>query len=248
MSTINTLLVAVESGRWARLRASDRGRRALGTMSLALWVVVIATTWLALYRDRTPLNLTLLAVLLTLCAVSHLQISALNWSRSWNWRQVTMLLYSSRYLSEVRGVAGREAFLVALESVANGSVPEGAEHSLVLVSIPGLDALRSELGDLGGRKAVENLAKGIKRMTRADDLIGYLGEGRFGVIVANCPMEDREPYLRRLQQQVDVTIADVTKRLDVSARGLDLKSGYALISGDHIGLNAAGWQCAQASE
>ena len=245
MGSINRLVGTVEAGPWPRLRASDRGRRVLGITTLALWVVAIGAMGLALNRNPTPLNSVLFAVLLTLCAVSHLQTSALNWSRTWNWRQAMMLLYSSRYLSEIRGVAGRDAFLVALESVAHRSAPDGAEPALVLVSIPRLTALRSEMGDLGGRKAVENVAKGIKRMTRADDLVGYLGDGRFGVILANCSIEDREQYLRRLPQHVEVTIADVTKSLAVRVDGLDLKPGYAALSGDDVGLDLAGFQGAQ---
>jgi GGDEF domain-containing protein len=242
------LAADAESGPWSRLGVSVRGRRALGIVSLSLWLAAIGATELALYSHHSPLNLTLLVVLLALCAVSHLQIGALNWTRSWNLRQTTMLLYSSRYLSEIRGVAGRDAFIAAFKSLMHDSAPDASHSALILASIPRLEALRSTLGDLGGRKAVENLGQGLKRVTRGDDLVGYLGDGRFGVILANCSDEDSEQYLRRLPRQVDVTVSDVTKWLDVNIDRLDLERGYAIICNSDAVLDAAGVQNALFSQ
>ena len=208
-------------------------------VSLALWVVVLGASALTVDRQPTALNVALLTVLLTLCAVSHLQVSALNWSRSWSWREATMLLYSSRYLSEIRGVAGRDAFLAALEALLKGSERRGPQPSLVLVSIPRLEAVRSAMGDLGGGKAVGELAKSIRRAARADDLVGYLGYGRFGVILTNCSREDQEQFLRRLPQRVAISIGDATERLDLSFRELDLAEGHACITGGEYGVDAS---------
>lgn len=227
MSKSPGVVAPANSGPLARV--FRRGGRALGVTSLALWVAVLLAVDAVCYERPTPANLLLLVVLVALCAVTHLQIRALNWSRAWTWRQATMLLYSSRYLSEVRGVVGRDAFMRLVEASTARPGLKASETALVVVSVRDLDGLRSRLGDLGGRKAVAELASTLRRATRGDDVVGYLGEGAFGVLLPHCSPEQCECYLRRLPEELAVSAGGNTVNVGIDAVASDVREGLALL-------------------
>lgn len=175
-----------------------RRRRVVGLFTLILWILAVGFAYAAHAAQPTTLHGLLLILLLALFVVVHVQATVTAWAVSRDWRRMLALLYSARYLSEVKGLPGREAFLVQLCAEMQASRDGGPACTLVTVRFASLDTIRESFGDQYAHKAVVQLGDRLKRVTRGADLLGYIGEGTFATLLVDCDAAEAQQFVRRV--------------------------------------------------
>ncbi len=178
--------------------AAAKKRRVVGLVTLVLWILATIAAFAAFQAFPTPLHLLVLVLLMALFVVVHLQATLMAWSSSHDSTRMLGLIYSARYLSEVKGMPARQAFLTELDREMHVSRGSGRACTLVVTHFANLEAIREKLGDHVAHKAVEQLGARLERVTRGGDLLGYVGEGVFGTLLVDCSDEESQQFLRRI--------------------------------------------------
>jgi GGDEF domain-containing protein len=180
------------------LDAAARKRRIVGLVTLALWIITTVTMFAGFQVRPTRLNLLGLVLLLALFVVVHIQATLMAWNASHDSTRMLALIYSARYLSEVKGVPARERFLADLDQEMRSSREAGPVCTLVVTRLAELDRIREKFGDHFAQKAVEQLGAHLRRVTRGGDLLGYVGDGAFATLLIDCNGEESEQFRRRI--------------------------------------------------
>jgi len=178
--------------------ATKRRRRVVGLITLTLWIVATIAAGLSVQTDPTPLNGLCLALLLALFVVVHLQATLMAWSASRDSSRMLALVYSARYLSEVKGLPARDTFLAELGREMRTSRADGRPCTLVVTRLAELEKIRNGFGDHFAHKAVEQLGARLARITRRGDLLGYVGDGAFATLLVDCSSDQGQQFLRRI--------------------------------------------------
>lgn len=178
--------------------AAARRRRAFGLVTLVLWVLAMMSAYSAYVARPSGMHTLILVLLMALFVVVHVQATLAAWAASRDWRRMLALLYSARYLSEVKGMPARDAFLLELEREMRASRNGGSACTLVTIRFASLDAIREMAGDRFTHKAVEDLGGRLKRITRGSDLLGYVGDGTFATLLVDCTQGESEQFVRRV--------------------------------------------------
>lgn len=184
--------------------AAARKRRIVGLVTLALWIITTVTMFTAFQVRPTRLNLLVLVLLLALFVVVHVQATLMAWNASHDSRRMLSLIYSARYLSEVKGVPARETFLAELDREMRNSREAGPVCTLVVTRLAALDGIREKFGDHFAQKAVEQLGARLGRVTRGGDLLGYVGDGIFATLLLDCNGEESQQFCRRIPAELPV--------------------------------------------
>lgn len=79
------------------------------------------------------------------------------------------------------GVASRHALLLQLDTI--GELAPTAPLSFLVISVSGLSALEYELGERACTEALKTTAETIAIVTRATDMVGWMSESGFGVVL-----------------------------------------------------------------
>ncbi len=184
--------------------AAAKKRRVVGLVTLVLWILATVSAFLAFQARTTPLQLLILVLLMALFIVVHLQATLVAWSASRDWSRLLALIYSTRYLSEVKGMPARQAFLAELDGEMRISRAGGPACTLVVTRFAALEAECDTLGDHFAHRAVEQLGARLKRVTRGGDLLGYVGEGTFATLLVDCNKEESQQFLRRIPPSLSI--------------------------------------------
>ncbi|MBI5949510.1 MAG: diguanylate cyclase [Chloroflexi bacterium] len=178
--------------------AVDRRSRLFGPASLALWFVAITSLSLAAWRDGSTVTYVTLGVLLALFLVTHLQAGALKRAHDRGLRASISFLYTTRYMTEIRGFADSTTFLADLKHSRDVTRRSGTPSVVVGVWLSNLEEIRDRHGDHLGSNAVTEFSKTLRRITRGDDLAAYLGSGRFAVLLLDCSFDESSQFVRRV--------------------------------------------------
>ncbi len=194
-------LTAVKSNMFER---ASRHRRFFGLVSLGAWFLAFYVVLINGSVRGGYANYLIMGLLILLFIVVNVHIAVLRWTASREWRRALALLYSSTYLSEIRGLPGREAFLVELAREMARSRDGAAPFTLGIVSFESLENIRQQKGEHMARRAIKQLAERVMRATRASDLAAYVEEGRIAVLLTDCLYEDALQFVRRIPCEVAV--------------------------------------------
>jgi len=88
-----------------------------------------------------------------------------------------------------------------------------------------LGEIQEEHGNHVAKKAVIAVARRLRRASRTIDLLGYLGDGRFGTVLLNCSEGERLQFIRRLPAELELSMA----------KGSPLVLKLAVFAGQHDG-------------
>jgi diguanylate cyclase (GGDEF)-like protein len=210
------------------LLVADRRHRAFGLTSLILWFLALTFQWSAVVQTGTTISQVIMFVLITLFLVTHLRIGALMRAHERGLRSTMDFLYSTRYMNEIAGLADARTFLDDLRRSKNTARWFGTPSVVVSVRLANIDEVRDRYGDHVGSKAVRELAKTLRRITRGDDLVAYLGSGRFAIILVDCSFDQSAQFAWRVPASLaaeangePVTLQVEMQRFDVDTTEFD---------------------------
>jgi diguanylate cyclase (GGDEF)-like protein len=123
------------------------------------------------------------------------------------------------------GLLNPAAFLPVLKEAVDSTNSKGLLHSLLNIDLDQLKVINDRFGREAGNTAIKFVANILKDRLRTTDTINYLGEGRFGVLLDQCPLEQG---LRIAESLRDFTS---THTLDWNAEHIEISIsiGMALI-------------------
>ncbi len=209
-------------------RLIDRRSRLFGPTSLALWFSAITFQVTAAWRAGSTVSYLTLGVLLALFFVTHLRFGALRRAHDRGLRSSISFLYTTRYMSEIRGFADGGTFMADLRRSRDLARHSGTPSVVVSVRLANLEEVRGQHGDHMGSKAVGELSKALQRITRGDDLAAYLGSGQFAIMLVDCSFDQSAQFIWRVPTVLTtttggepVTIAVEIERYDVATTDLD---------------------------
>ncbi len=209
-------------------RLIDRRSRLFGPASLALWFSAIAFQVTAAARAQSTTSYLTLGILLALFFVTHIRLGALRRAHDRGLRSSISFLYTTRYMSEIRGFADAGTFMADLRHSRDLARRSGTPAVVVCVRMASLEAVRDQHGDHMGSKAVSELSRTLQRITRGDDLAAYLGAGQFAILLPDCSFDQGEQFILRIPAVVTttaggepVTIPVQVERYDVVTTELD---------------------------
>lgn len=87
------------------------------------------------------------------------------------------------------GLMNRHAFETVLQGAVNSAREEGLFHCILYVDIDQLQVLNESFGREAGDHAIRTAGELLRRKLRNTDTVSYLGEGRYGVLLVQCSID-----------------------------------------------------------
>ncbi|MGB5177130.1 MAG: EAL domain-containing protein [Gammaproteobacteria bacterium] len=150
-----------------------------------------------------------------------------------------LLCVMSRKLSKIinanhdtmTGLINMRALLHVLQDAIKSAYRKGVSHVYLNVDLDQLSVINDNLGRAVGDEAIKTVSTLLKNRIRATDTISYLGEGRFGVVMEMCSLDQGMQVAENLCQAVKETPFSAAEE-DVE---LSVSVGLALIGPDASG-------------
>jgi diguanylate cyclase (GGDEF)-like protein len=208
----------------------SRGRRRLLAMvGMGCWALIIVVQVGVTAAKPTLGNSIILLALALLFAAVHAQLLLLNWAGHRRWRNVTMKLMGSTYISDVEGLPNRNYLLSELRREMPRARTNGKPFTIVVLSLDSIEAVARRRGHDFAERAIRATADTVRRITRRTDFVSDLGGGRFCVLLADCTIAESTSYLQRVPPAIAVSdgrhVFDVP--LSIRVREYDMEAGYA---------------------
>ena len=123
-----------------------RYKRIIGIVTLFAWTAALyAQVSLAISRPSGA-NQATLALLVVLFVVAHFHLAVVRWATHRDWRRAMALVYSSAYLSELRGFPGRDTFTAEIQREIANARESGLTFTLAVISFESIEAIRQRPG------------------------------------------------------------------------------------------------------
>ena len=132
------------------------------------------------------------------------------------------------------GLMNLHAFKLVLEEAKASANARGLMHSFLNIDLDQLRLINDSLGREAGDGAIRYVADILREKLRTTDTVGYLGEGRFGVLLEKCQMEQG----LRVAENVCETVAN--KRYFWESKEVDVgvSIGMAMIEPNTRNMDA----------
>ena len=104
------------------------------------------------------------------------------------------------------GLINQHAFENIIEDAINRSRSKGLFHCLMNIDLDKLKVINESLGRDAGDYLIQNVADLIQEELRTADSVSYLGEGRYGVLLEQCTLDQGMLVAESLRKQVDETV------------------------------------------
>lgn len=201
----------------------DRRHRAFGLTSLVLWFLALSFQLNVMIETGTGASRVILSVLVALFIVTHLRTGALKRARERGLRSALNFLYSTRYMSEISGVANGGTFLEDLHRAKDLEQRLATPSVVISVRLANIEEVRDRFGDGVGSKAIHEFSSTLGRITRGEDLVAYIGTGQFVILLGDCSFEQSAQFTQRIPATIaavadgdSVTLRVETRRYDVA--------------------------------
>jgi diguanylate cyclase (GGDEF)-like protein len=102
-------------------------------------------------------------------------------------RKVSKIIQAN--YDSLTGLMNAHAFRPRIKDAINSASSKGIFHSLLNIDIEQLRVINESFGREAGDAAIEIFSTVLKEKLRNTDSISYLGEGRFGVLLDKCSLE-----------------------------------------------------------
>lgn len=101
------------------------------------------------------------------------------------------------------GLMNQHAFETVLQRAVHEAESEGTFHSVLNIDIGQLQVLNETHGRDAGDQMIRSVGELLRGKLRGTDAIGYLGEGRYGILLENCRTEQGMGVARTLRDHVE---------------------------------------------
>ncbi|MGB5473296.1 MAG: EAL domain-containing protein [Gammaproteobacteria bacterium] len=100
------------------------------------------------------------------------------------------------------GLMNQLAFESVLQRALDQSRDEGVFHCLLNIDIDRLQVVNESLGRSAGDHVIKSVGEMLRHKLRGTDSVSYLGEGRYGVLLESCGIEQGMQVSQTLREQV----------------------------------------------
>lgn len=135
---------------------------------------------------------------------------------------------SGKALNQKLGIPEKDIFLESLGLVHNATIQHTIEASLAMFEIDHVKEHRAEYSAEVGEDIMKSVCDLVIENLREGDLLGYLGNDVFALLLLDCNADDAQAVLNRIRMTIESAIFEsvhLTKRLVTS-----LSMGYTQIS------------------
>ena len=221
--------VQVESDPIAGSTRYERRRRWVRTLSLVLWIAVIAFEVITTVLEPSTKNLFTTTAFVLLFLSVNAQLLMVKWSGHRSWNRVLSKMDRSSYLSELHNLPNRNYLLAELRREMPRGRATRVPFTLVLISLDSLDEIRERRGDAFVDRASLALAETLRRVTRGADFIAHLQGAHFCIMLNETTAEQAWLFLRTLPGTIAVSDGHNMFDIQVSARmhQYDMEALYA---------------------
>jgi diguanylate cyclase (GGDEF)-like protein len=138
-------------------------------------------------------------------------------------RKVSKIIQAN--YDSLTGLMNMRSFQPCLNDAIDSARSKGIFHNLLNIDLEQLRVINDSFGREAGDTAIEIISSILKKKLRNTDIISYLGEGRFGVLLEKCTLE------QGLRVAESVRDAIVNEKLEWKSKYVDISVsiGMALI-------------------
>jgi len=138
-------------------------------------------------------------------------------------RKITKIL-QMKY-DALTGLMNPRIFQPILEKAVASANMQGLIHSFMNIDLDQLKVINDSMGREAGDAAIRLVADTLRESLRATDTVSYLGEGRFGVLLERCQMDQG----LRVAENVRKAVAETGFSRDSKVLEVSVSIGMALI-------------------
>lgn len=211
--------------------AGDNHRRKIivRAVTLALWAVVLAMVVGNALRNPSPVSLFTALGFVVLFVLIYVQIAMMYWSGRRQHMRLGAKLKGAGYISDLGGLPNRNYLLAELRREMPRARGDRSPFTLLLLTLDDLEGVRDRRGDDFVERTLDQMVETLRRMTRNSDFLAHLGDGRFCVMLVECPAREALKYLERLPGSVAVSDGRHMLDVPITARlaQYDMESLYA---------------------
>lgn len=214
-------------------------RSAVGGVTLGLLMVAGVAQGFAAGAEPGIWSGAALALLMSAFVSMYLQFAFLRRKDGLDWKRAFAVAIGAA--RDPASLPAREAFMAEVQSEQVRSRSAGQPSTLVVVSVDS-DTIEEEHGSKVARAAVRQLAGFVVRVSRATDLVGYLGHGQVCALLTDCGRDEAHHFTRRLPASVAVDGRfgrDLTFDVAVRLAEFDPLTGEAIDLDDETGADPA---------
>ena len=101
------------------------------------------------------------------------------------------------------GLLRQRGFEVAAKDLLASARDKGICHCVLNIDLDQLKVVNDTYGRQAGDAVIRRVADLLRQKVRATDTVGYLGEGRYGVLLAHCPVERALQVAENLRWEIE---------------------------------------------
>ncbi len=101
------------------------------------------------------------------------------------------------------GLPNRRAFLERLEGAVDGVREHDAHHAVAFLDLDRFKVVNDRFGHATGDRLLCELARVMGRVVRGGDVIARIGGDEFGLLLADCTLENARRVVDKLRRAVD---------------------------------------------
>jgi diguanylate cyclase (GGDEF)-like protein len=132
------------------------------------------------------------------------------------------------------GLINLRAFTHVLQDAIDTAYKKGVSHVYLNIDLDQLSVINDTLGRAAGDDAIKTVAELLKNTVRSTDVISYLGEGRFGIVMEMCTHERG----MKIAQNICRGVAEAPFSAGQGNVELSVSIGIALVGPDAISTDA----------
>jgi diguanylate cyclase (GGDEF)-like protein len=159
-------------------------------------------------------------------------------------RKVSKIIHTSHDV--LTGLINQHAFTRILQDTVVLAREKGVTHVYLNIDLDRLSVINDTIGRDAGDKAITFVSALLKNRLRSTDTVGYMGEGRFGVVLDICTLEQGNSVAKNLAEAiVETPFVYRSENVELSASigvvyiGPDAESADELLESGELARNAA---------
>jgi diguanylate cyclase (GGDEF)-like protein len=101
------------------------------------------------------------------------------------------------------GLIRQRGFEAALQDLLASARDQGVCHCVLNIDLDQLKVVNDTFGREAGDAVITRVADLLRHKVRTTDTVGYLGEGRYGVLLVRCPVDRALQVAENLRQEIE---------------------------------------------
>lgn len=121
------------------------------------------------------------------------------------------------FKDELTGIYTKAFFFETGKNLIEVAIRHNASIAVCVIDIDNLNILNNKYGFTVGNQIIWSVAQTVNKKCRKSDLIGYLGEGKIGLILYNITGINARETLNLLRQNIEHDINIVKQTVSIGA-------------------------------